>query len=176
MNGPPIQAYSFPEFLDHILADLHGTHQGTDRMQAQVREEVYWPSIDADITDYVCQCTIYTKHKASLTTQPMVPRDIPDGPWQEIAADYLTYKVREYLLVCNLFSKYSFIYKVSTKSAQSLCVHLHKLISQYRPPSLLFTDNGPPFASSELAQFLQCHHIDHITSFLHFPRSNGFIE
>ena len=78
-------------------------------MQVQVREAVYWPSIDADKADIVCQCTICTKHKASSPAQPVLPRDIPDGPWQEITADYLTHKGREYLLVCNLFSKYPFI-------------------------------------------------------------------
>ena len=145
-------------------------------MQAQVREAVYWPSIHADIVEYVCQCTIWTKHKASPLAQPMLPRDIPNGPWQEIKANYLTHKGREYLLVCNLFNKYPFIYKVSTKSAQSLCASLHEFISQYGTPSLLFTDNGPLSASDKLAQFLQCHHIDCIPSSPHFQRSNGFIE
>ena len=84
----------------------------------------------------------------------MLPRDIPNGSWQEIAAGYLTHKDREYPLVCDLFSKYPFIYKVTTKSAQLLCAHLHELIFQYGPPSLLYTDNGPPFASNELTQFL----------------------
>ena len=102
-------------------------------MQAQVRETVYWSGIDADITDYACWCTICTKHKASPPVQPMLPRDIPNGPWQEIAADYLTHKDKEYLLVCNLFSKYPFLYKVSTKSTQSLC-SLQELISQYGLP------------------------------------------
>ena len=106
----------------------------------------------------------------------MIPRGIPDDTWQEIATDYLTHKGIEYLLVCDLFSKYPFIYKVSTKSGQSLCVHLHELISQYRPPSQLYTDNVPPFTSDELIQFLQYHYIDHITSSPHFPRSNGFID
>ena len=106
----------------------------------------------------------------------MLPRDIPNGPWQEIAANYLAQKGREYLLVCDLFSKYSFIYKVSAKSAQPLCVCLHELISQYGPPFLLYMDNGPPFASNEPVHFLQCHHIDHITSSPNFSRSNGFIE
>ena len=106
----------------------------------------------------------------------MLLRDIPNGPWQEITADYLTHKGREYLLVCNLFSKYPFICKVSTKPAQSFCVHLHELITQYGPPSLLCMDIVPPFASNELTHFLQCHHIDHITFSPHFPRSNCFIE
>ena len=97
---------------------------------------------------------VHHMHKASPPAQPMLPRDVPDGPWQEITADYLTHKGREYLLICNQFSKYPFLYKVSTKSAQSLCACLLELISQYGPPSLLFMDNGQPFASEELTQFL----------------------
>ena len=50
-----------PELPDCTLADLHGTHQGTDGIQAQVREAVYWPSTDADKASYVCQCTICPK-------------------------------------------------------------------------------------------------------------------
>ena len=135
-----------PELLNCILADLHGTHQDIHRMQTHVREKVYWPGIDADIADYICQCTICTKHKACPPAQPMLPRDVPDGSWQEITVDYLTHKGGECLLICNLFSKYCFLYKVSTKSAQCLCVHLLELISQYGPTCLLSTDNGPPFA------------------------------
>ena len=141
-------------------------------MQAQVREVVYLPGIDADITNYVCQCTICTKHMAFPPTQPMLPRDIPDGPWQEITADYLTLKGGEYLLVCDLFSKYPFLYKVSITSAQSLCMCLQELISQYGPPCLIYTDNGLPLASEELMQFLQHNHIDHVTS---SPTSPGLM-
>ena len=35
-----------PELLKRTLADLHGAHQGVNRMQAQAREAVYWPGID----------------------------------------------------------------------------------------------------------------------------------
>ena len=115
-------------------------------------------------------------HKASPPAQQKLPTDIPNGPLHEISADYLTHKCREYLLICKLFSKYPFICKVSKKSAQSLCVCLLELISQYGPPSLLSMDNGLSFVSEKLTQFLQCHHMDHSKSSPHFPRSNGFIQ
>ena len=124
------QGFAFqPELLERTLADLHGAHQGIDRMQAQAREAVYWPGIDSDISDYVIWYTICTKHKASPPAQPMLPRDIPDGPWQDITADYMTHKGHEYLIICNAFSKYPFVYKVTSKSAQSLCMCLLELIS-----------------------------------------------
>ena len=87
-----------------------------------------------------------------------------------------THKGHEYLIICNAFSKYPFMYKVTSKSAQSLCTCLLELISQYGPPMSLSPDNGPAFTSDELAEFLMHYHIAHHTSSPHFPRSNGFIE
>ena len=159
-----------PELLGCTLADLHGAHQDIDRIQAQVREAVYWPGIDAYIVNYVHQYTICTKHKACPPTQPMLPRYLPEGSWQEITVDYLTHQDKEYLLMCNLFSKYPFLYKVTTKPAQSLCACLLELISQHGPPSLLSMDNGQPFSYEELTQFLLCHHIEHSTPTPHFPQ------
>ena len=88
----------------------------------------------------------------------------------------MTHKGHEYLIICNAFSKYPFVYKVTSKSAKSLCMCLLELISQYGPPMSLSTDNGPPFASDELTEFLMDHCIAHHTSCPHFPRSNGFTE
>ena len=105
-------------------------------MQAQVREAVYWPSINADIAYYVQWCSICTKYKVSSPAQLMLPRGIPDGLWQEIAADYFQHKGREYLLICDLFIKYPFLSKVSSKSTYSLSQKLQELISQYRPSLL----------------------------------------
>ena len=50
-------------------------------------------------------------------TQWMLPRDVPDGLWQEIAVDYLNHQGKEYLLISDVFIKYPFMYKVTTKSA-----------------------------------------------------------
>ena len=83
-----------PELHNRTLYDLHDSHQGIEKMTHITRANVYWPGIDANIADYVRRCTICTKHKASQTVQPMLPCDIPDGPWQELAANYFTHKAR----------------------------------------------------------------------------------
>ena len=44
-----------------LLADLHRVHQGMEKMQAQKREAVCWPGINADIANYVHRCTICTR-------------------------------------------------------------------------------------------------------------------
>ena len=49
-------------------------------------------------------------------------------------------------------------------------MHLLELISQYGPPMSLSTNNGPPFASDEFAEFLMCHCIAHHKSSPPFPK------
>ena len=68
-------------------------------MQALVQEVVYWPSIDADIANYIKRCAICTCHKASLPAQPMLPQDIPNGPQQEIVVDYFHRSGKDYLFI-----------------------------------------------------------------------------
>ena len=145
-------------------------------MQAQPGESVYWPGIDADIADYVSWCIICTKHKASPPSQPMLPRDIPDGPWQDITADCMTHKGHEYLNHMQCLQQVP------------LCVQGHLQISpipmhvsagahfSVRTLNVTVHWNGPLFASDKLAELLTCHCIAHHTSSPHFQRSNGFIE
>ena len=87
---------------------------------------------------------------ASRTRQPstcnvVIPRDVPDIPWQDLAADFFTYKTSDYLLVVDTFSKYPFTYKMQKKTAETVIHKLTQLFSQYRAPNTISTDNGPPF-------------------------------
>ena len=76
-----------PELHDRTLYDLHDSHLGVEKITHLARCTMYWPGIDVDIAHYVRCCTTCAKHKALWTVQPMLPCDIPDGPWQEIAAN-----------------------------------------------------------------------------------------
>ena len=81
---------------------------------------VYWPGIHTDILDYIRHCTICARYKASQTVQPMLPRYIPDGPWQNLAADYFTHHSKDYLLITDSFSKYPSLFRVHSKTSDSL--------------------------------------------------------
>ena len=92
------------------FADLHATQQGMKNAVPSQRGSLlaqHW-------------CPICTKHKASPPTQPMLPQDIPNGLWQEITADYFYNTGKEYILICDLFNRYPFLFKITSKSALSL--------------------------------------------------------
>ena len=123
-----------PELYDRMLSDLHGNHRGIEKMRHLSQHTIYWPGLDADIADYVNRCKTCTQHKAKQAVQPMLPRDVPDSPWQELAADFFTHNHKEYLLIADTFSKYPFVYQMSSKTAESISKKLQNLISQYGPP------------------------------------------
>ena len=107
---------------------------------------------------------------------PMLPRDVREGPWQEIAADYFTHSSKDYLLIADIFSKYPFVYSTHSKTHNSLIQCLQDLFSQFGMPLHFFSDNGPPFSSEPFSSFLTSLGIEHITSSPLYPQSNGFIE
>ena len=163
-----------PELLNRTLAGLQSTHEGIKKMQALGWQSVYWPGIDAYITDYVMRCAIWTWHKASSPAQPMLLRDIPSGLWQKIAADYFHHGDKDYLQIGGLFSKYPFLFCMTSKTAKPLAQNSKKSCSSM-PSSILYSINCPPFTAEEFEQFLQRQCINHITSSPHFQWCNWFI-
>ena len=72
-------------------------HLGIEKMQHRARATLYWPGIDMDIVKYVKCCKTCIQHKATQHIQLIIPKDVPEGPWQDLTADFLTFKNKEYL-------------------------------------------------------------------------------
>ena len=89
--------------------------------------------------------------------------------------DYFAFDGNSYVLICDYFSKFPFLYRCKT-SFWSLRDRLIDLFSIEGYPDEIVSDNGPPFQSKEFAKFLSGLGIKHTTSSPGYPRSNGFIE
>ena len=89
--------------------------------------------------------------------------------------DYFNFDGYSYLLICDYFSKFPFLYRVKT-SFWSLRDCLIDLFSIEWYPDEIVSDNRPPFQSKEFAKFLSGLGIRHTTSSPGYPQSNGFIE
>ena len=135
---------------------------------------MYWTGIDADIEDYTKRCQECIK-RSQVAKEPLQPHDIPEGPWRKLGIDYFAFDGNSYVLICDYFSKFPFLYRAKT-SFWSLRDHLIDLFSIEGYPDEIVSDNGPPFQSKEFAKFLSGLGIKHTTSSPGYPRSNGFIE
>ena len=97
--------------------------------------------------------------------------------------DYFYTNGRLYILICDYFSKFPFLFQVKTTSFANLKDHLEELFSVFcyvlfcsGIPDEIMSDNGPPFNGKEFSSYLTGLGIRHTTSSPNYPRSNGFIE
>ena len=90
--------------------------------------------------------------------------------------DYFYMNGRLYILICDYFSKFPFMFQVKTTSFANLKEHLEELFSVEGIPDEIMSDNGPPFNGKEFSSYLTGLGIRHTTSSPNYPRNNGFIE
>ena len=162
------------ELQEEYLHHLHEGHLSTKKVQDNAKEHMYWIGINADIEDYTKRCQECIK-QSQIAKEPLQPHDIPEGPWRKLGMDYFNFDGNSYVLVCDYFSKFPFLYRAKT-SFWSLRNHLIELFSVKGYPDEIVSDNGPPFSSKEFAKFLSGLDIKHTTSSPGYPCSNGFIE
>ena len=90
--------------------------------------------------------------------------------------DHFYQNGRLYLLVCDYFSKFPFIFQTKSTSFANIKEQLEELFGLEGAPDEIMSDNGPPFSSREFNSFLSGLGIKHTTSSPNYPLSNGFIE
>ena len=162
------------ELQEEYLSRLHEGHLSASKVQENAKQHMYWTGIDADIEDYTKRCQECIK-RSQVAKEPLQPHAIPEGPWRKIGIDYFTFDGNSYVLICDYFSKFPFLYRAKT-SFWSLRDRPIDLFSIEGYPDEIVSDNGPPFQSKEFAKFLSGLGIKHTTSSPGYPRSNGFIE
>ena len=157
------------------------THNSYTKAISQQRKWQRMPS-----TTCACQRLIQTlwttqedarsvSRGALSTKEPLQPHDIPDGLWRKLGMDFFDFKGKSYILVCDYFSKFSYMYTCKS-SWCSLKDCLIDLFAMEGYPKEIVSDNGSPFNSHDFALFLSSHSIKQTTSSLHYPQSSSFIE
>ena len=159
---------------EEYLQRLHQGHLSATKVQQNARQHLYWPGLDADITNYTRRCQECIR-QSQPPKEPLQAHDVPQEPWERIAMDYFYMNGRLYILICDYFSKFPFLFQVKTMSFANLKDHLEELFSVEGIPDEIMSDNGLPFNGKEFSSYLTGLGIRHTTSSPNYPRSNGFI-
>ena len=160
---------------EEYLQRLHQGHLSATKVQQNAHQHLYWPGLDADIADYTRRCQECIR-RSQPPKEPLQAHEVPQEPWERIAMDYFYMNGRLYILICDYFSKFPFMFQVKTTSFANLKDHLEELFSVEGIPDEIMSDNGPPFNGKEFSSYLTGLGIRHTTSSPNYPRSNGFIE
>ncbi|XP_058816916.1 uncharacterized protein K02A2.6-like [Topomyia yanbarensis] len=159
------------------LEQLHCGHPGMQRMKALARSYVYWPSLDADIINFVKACQHCAAVARSPPHFPPVPWPKQTVPWQRVHVDYAGPIEGEYYLIAvDSFSKWPEIIQTSRITSAATISILGGLFARLGMPVTLVSDNGTQFTSAEFADFCASNGIEHPTTAPFHPQSNGQAE
>ena len=136
---------------------------------------MYWPNMNNEIEDYVSKCTTCLRFRRSNTEEPLKQHNLPERPWQMIAADIMTFKRRDYLIVLDYYSKYVEVPLLPDKTAKSVIAALKSIFARHGIPDRLVCDNMP-FASRQVHLFSKEWGFKITTSSPEYPQSNGLTE
>ena len=95
---------------EEYLERLHQGHLSATKVQQNVHQHLYSPRLDADIVDYTRRCQECICQSLS-PKEPLQAHDVLQEPWERIAMDYFYMNGRLYILICDYFSEFSFLFR-----------------------------------------------------------------
>ena len=76
----------------------HTGHLGITKCQERAKQSKWWPRIRKHIEEEVQKCLVCSQFHHQ-NTEPLIPTNFPDYPWQKVAADLFMWKGTNYLIV-----------------------------------------------------------------------------
>jgi transposase InsO family protein len=158
-----------------VLLRVHRGHQGVERCLRKARDTVWWPGMTADIKADCARCETCIKARR-ITSMPMQPSRLPEGPWEKVGADVMTFQGQRFLVMVDYFSRWVEVVSLRGETTREICDKMDSIFARFGAPMALRTDNGPCFAAQSFSDYCSNLHIAHTTSSPLYPESNGLVE
>ena len=158
-----------------ILETVHETHLGAEKCKDRARAVLYWPTMTQQIDAMVSDCPVCLRFRKSMLKEPMISHPIPAHPWLKVAADIMSWRGADYLIVVDYFSKYIEFTRLQDKTAASVISNFQAIFARHGIPQELVSDNMP-FNSREFRRFANEWDLTLTTSSSTYPQSNGLAE
>ena len=168
-----------PQLLQPKVIDIaHEGHQGLIKTKKLLREKVWFPNIDRMVEAKISACLACAATSSEKAQEPLRMTELPESPWAEVSVDFQgPYPSGDYLLVViDDYSRYPEVEIVSSTSAKSTLPKLHAVFARHGVPSVVKTDNGPPFNSTDFSNFAKYLGFTHRKVTPLWPQANGGVE
>ena len=161
-----------------LLEIAHEGHPGIVQMKQRLRTKVWWPKIDRDAEKFCRSCFGCQVVSKPPHPEPMARTQLPDGPWQDLAIDYLgPLPTGEYVFVAvDYYSRWYEVNITKSPTAEQTVRSLKKFFATHGLPYSVTSDNGPQFTSQVFADYLSEAGICHHKTTPYWPQANGEVE
>ena len=162
-------------YKQEIMTSIHENHMGFQKCFAMAQEHYYWPTMKNDLRQLIDNCHTCLKHKNLPPPTPPV-QTIPKGKMEHFSSDLCEYNGHKYLVQADRFTGYLFVNPMIRTTADRVIAVQQKIFNYFGYPKHIRSDNGPPYNSTEYADFCKRYDIDHQFSDPFHPISNGHAE
>ncbi|XP_046328438.2 uncharacterized protein K02A2.6-like [Haliotis rufescens] len=167
-----------PPSLRRQAVDLaHAGHQGIVKTVSLLREKIWFRGLHNMVEHVVKNCMTCQITTDLPAREPLKMSELPDGPWQELSADFGQISTGEYLLVVqDEYSRYVIVDILKGISGRNVIPRLEKIFSEFGIPHQLKTDNGPPFNGYEFSTYAEHTGFKHRKITPLWPQANAETE
>lgn len=159
------------------LEIAHRGHPGVVSMRRNLRERVWWPCMDKDVTSKIQECHGCAAVSRQNPPEPMLRTEMPQRAWQQIGIDFFSAKeCATFLVIVDYFSRFLKVIEMKGTTATKTIEALEGVFVEQTYPETIRCDNGPPFASEEFAEYCLGKNIRIIHTIPYWPQMNGMVE
>ena len=153
-------------------------HQGLVKTKQLIREKIWFPGIDNDVKHLIDNCIPCQAVTSAKKPAPLRMNELPPAPWHTLHLDHCgPFPTGEYILVViDAYTRYPEIAIVKSTSASTTINHLSRIFATHGLPSRVITDNGPPFNSRELKDYMDENGISFTPITPLWPQANAEAE
>lgn len=163
-----------------VLQIAHEGHLGSSMMKSTLRLSVWWPKMDREVENFVRNCRGCILVSAPDVPEPMTRKQLPDGPWKEIAIDFLgpLPEGQWLFVVVDYYSRFVEVVEMWDITASDTIRELSTMFGRFGVPITMRADNGPQLGSEckELKAFCKEFDIELVNTIPYWPQANGEVE
>jgi ribosomal protein L21E len=188
-----------PASLQSALLQWYHTalqHPGIKCMQATVKENFYWPDLDAAVDKLVCTCTVCQTCKITALKRygkiPL-PTHHKFHPWEEVYVDLIgpwdarfnstnipgksTIEHIHALTIIDKASGWPEFVAINNETSLNIALLFDsEWLCRYPRPARVVYDNGAEFTGHEFQELLESYGIKPVSTTVRNPKSNGDIK
>ena len=168
-----------PTSLRHKAVSIaHQGHQGLVKTKKLLREKIWFPGLDAMAKDMIDSCLACQANGPENNPDPLQMSPLPPTPWHTVNMDFCgPFPMGEYLFVIiDAYSRFPEVEIVSSTSAATVIPKLNRVFSVHGMPYIVRSDNGPPFNSEAIKQYMVDNGIEHRKVTPLWPQANSEAE
>ena len=138
-----------------MIQKVHEGHFGVESCLKRAKEVFFWPLINAEIRDYVSNCSVCNTLRPSQCREPLNTHEVPERPWATVATDIFSYKGDNFIVVVDYYSNFIEMECITSTSSKPVIQAFKMIFGRHGIPESLVSDNGQPICHKSFKSLRQ---------------------